>query len=130
MNASEDIFIFLTHSWLFKMADVYAIIEKARKTGKVEKGTNEVTKAIERGITSLVYVAEDVQPPEVVAHLPLLCEERKVSYIFVPSKTRLGQATGLDVGSAAACIVEAGDAAELVKEIALKVEALKKVGTA
>jgi len=110
-----------------ELADIaYEALQVARDTGKIKRGTNETTKAIERGITSLVYIAEDVQPPEVVAHLPLLCEERKVSYIFVPSKTRLGQATGLDVGSAAACIVEAGDAAELVKEIALKVEALKK----
>ena len=114
-----------------ELADIaYEALQVARDTGKIKRGTNETTKAIERGITSLVYIAEDIQPPEVVAHLPLLCEERKVSYIFVPSKTRLGQATGLDVGSAAACIVEAGDAAELVKEIAAKVEALKKGGKA
>jgi len=114
-----------------ELADIaYEALQVARDTGKIKRGTNETTKAIERGITSLVYVAEDVQPPEVVAHLPLLCEERRISYIFVPSKVRLGQATGLDVGSAAACIVEAGDAAELVKEIASKVEALKKGGTA
>ena len=29
--------------------DAYQIVEKARRTGKIEKGTNEVTKAIERG---------------------------------------------------------------------------------
>jgi large subunit ribosomal protein L7Ae len=110
-----------------ELADIaYEALQVARDSGKIRRGTNETTKAIERGITSLVYIAEDVQPPEVVAHLPLLCEERKINYIFVPSKTRLGQATGLDVGSAAACIVEAGDAGELVKEIASKVDALKK----
>ncbi len=104
----------------------YEALQVARDTGKIKRGTNETTKAIERGITSLVYIAEDVQPPEVVAHLPLLCEERKIHYIFVPNKTRLGQATGLDISSAAVCIIEAGDASELVKEITNKIEALKK----
>ncbi|MCJ7632046.1 50S ribosomal protein L7Ae [Candidatus Bathyarchaeota archaeon] len=111
-----------------ELADIaYEALQVARDTGKIRRGTNETTKAIERGITSLVYIAEDVQPPEIVAHLPLLCEERKINYIFVPNKTRIGQATGLDVGSAAACIIEAGDAGELVKEITSKIDALKKV---
>jgi large subunit ribosomal protein L7Ae len=113
-----------------ELADIaYEALQVARDSGKIKRGTNETTKAIERGITSLVYVAEDVQPPEVVAHLPLLAEERKITHIFVPSKQRLGQAVGLDVGSAAACIVEPGDASELVKEIVSKVEALKKGAT-
>jgi large subunit ribosomal protein L7Ae len=113
-----------------ELADIaYEALQVARDSGKIRRGTNETTKAIERGITSLVYIAEDVQPPEVVAHLPLLAEERKITYIFVPTKQRLGQAVGLDVGSAAACIVEPGDASELVKEIVSKVEALKKGAT-
>ena len=58
------------------MADIYSIIEKARKTGKVEKGTNEVTKAIERGTAKLVAYAADVEPKEVVQHIPLLCKEK------------------------------------------------------
>jgi large subunit ribosomal protein L7Ae len=114
-----------------ELSDIaYEALQVARDTGKIRRGTNETTKAIERGIAGLVYIAEDVQPPEVVAHLPLLCEERRINYIFVPSKNQLGQATGLNVGSAAATIVEAGDAAELVKEIATKIDALKKGATA
>ena len=45
---------------LCKMADIYNIVEKARNTGKIEKGTNEVTKAIERGTAKLVVWAGDV----------------------------------------------------------------------
>jgi large subunit ribosomal protein L7Ae len=103
----------------------YEALQIARDTGKIKKGTNETTKAVERGIAKLVYLAEDVQPPEVLAHLPLLCEERKSSYIYVPSKLKLGNSIGLEVGAAAACVVESGDAAELVKEITLKLENLK-----
>jgi large subunit ribosomal protein L7Ae len=114
-----------------ELSDIaYEALQVARDTGKIRRGTNETTKAIERGTAKLVYVAEDVQPPEVVAHLPLLCEERKTAFIFVPNKTRLGQATGLDVGSAAACILEPGDASELLKEIAQRLEILKKGGPA
>jgi large subunit ribosomal protein L7Ae len=110
-----------------ELADIaYEALQVARDTGKVKRGTNETTKAIERGIAKLVYVAEDVKPPEIVAHLPLLCDERKICCIFVPSKTRLGGSIGLDVGAAAACITEPGDSEELIKEITARIEVLKK----
>ncbi|MEM1921819.1 MAG: ribosomal L7Ae/L30e/S12e/Gadd45 family protein, partial [Desulfurococcaceae archaeon] len=48
----------------------YEALKKARETGgKIRKGTNETTKAIERGQAQLVIIAEDVDPPEIVAHL-------------------------------------------------------------
>ena len=54
-----------------ELADIaYETLQVARDTGSVRKGTNETTKAIERGIAKLVYIAEDVEPPEIVAHLP------------------------------------------------------------
>ena len=62
----------------------YEAFQIARETGKIKRGTNETTKAIERGVTKLVYIAEDVEPPEIVAHLPILCEERKIPFIYVP----------------------------------------------
>lgn len=100
-------------------------LRKARDAGKIKKGTNEVTKTVERGKALLVVIAEDVQPPEVVAHLPLLCEEKKVPYVYVSSKKSLGEAVGLEVATAAAAIVEAGDAAALVQEVAEKASALR-----
>ena len=64
----------------------YEALRKARETGgKIKKGTNETTKAIERGLAKLVLIAEDVDPPEVVAHLPLLCEEKKVPCLLYTS---------------------------------------------
>ncbi len=74
----------------------YEVLSAARETGgKIKKGTNEVTKAVERGLAKLVLIAEDVDPPEIVAHLPILCEEKGVPYVYVPSKERLGKAAGL-----------------------------------
>ena len=105
----------------------YETLRQARQTGKVRKGTNETTKAIERGIAKLVIVAEDVEPPEVVAHLPILCEERSVPYIYVPSKAQMGPSLGIDVGAASACIVEPGEAQGLLEQVISAILKLKKV---
>jgi large subunit ribosomal protein L7Ae len=104
----------------------YEALQIAAKTGNVRKGTNETTKAIERAQAKLVIIAEDVDPPEVVAHLPLLCEERKIPYVFVPSKEKVGGALGIDVGAASACIVKEGDATGLVKELVARIEQMKR----
>ncbi|RLG81708.1 MAG: 50S ribosomal protein L7ae [Thermoprotei archaeon] len=104
----------------------YEAIKKARETGgKIRKGTNETTKAVERGQAKLVLIAEDVDPPEIVAHLPLLCEEKKIPYIYVPSKKRLGEAAGIEVAAASAAIIEPAGARELVEEIIKQVQELK-----
>jgi large subunit ribosomal protein L7Ae len=103
----------------------YEALQVALDTGKVKKGTNETTKAVERGIAKLVYIAEDVQPPEVVAHLPLLCDEMRIQYIYVPSKNRLGMSINIPVGSAAASIIDPGDANDLVQEILSRLNAIK-----
>jgi ribosomal protein eL8 len=104
---------------------VLEAVKKARETGKVKKGTNETTKAVERGQAKLVVIAEDVQPEEIVAHLPLLCEEKKIPYVYVPSKKALGEACSLQVAAASAAIVDPGGAKELVDEIIKRVEGLK-----
>src|SRR3989337_2645868 len=101
-------------------------LELARDTGKIKKGTNEATKAIERGIAKLVIIGEDVNPPEIVAHIPALCDEKNTPYIFVKKQVELGAACGLSVGSGAAAIVEPGKGKELVDEVVQKVLALKK----
>ncbi|OGJ12244.1 hypothetical protein A3K62_00930 [Candidatus Pacearchaeota archaeon RBG_16_35_8] len=92
------------------MTDVYSIVEKARKTGKIEKGTNEVTKAIERGTAKLVVYAADVSPKEIVQHLPVLCNEKKVLCKEVDSKQKLGIAAGLPVSASSIVVINAGDA--------------------
>lgn len=90
--------------------DFYEIVEKARKTGKIDKGTNEVTKAIERGIAKLVVYAADVDPKEITAHLSAICKEKGIPCEEVDSKEKLGIAAGLGVKTAAVAVLEAGDA--------------------
>jgi len=105
---------------------VLQAIEMARNTGKIRKGTNESTKAIEKGIAQLVVIANDVEPKEIVMHLPALCEEKKIAYVYVPSKLELGKAAGIDVSSAAISIVEPGEGKDLLKTILKRISELVK----
>ncbi|MCX6815042.1 MAG: 50S ribosomal protein L7Ae [Candidatus Aenigmarchaeota archaeon] len=105
---------------------VYEAVTVAKSSGKIKKGVNETTKAIDRGIAKLVVMAEDVTPPEILMHLPVLCDEKKVPYVFVPSKVELGKACGIDVPTSSIAIAQEGDAKKLVNEIAEKVKSLMK----
>lgn len=104
---------------------VLKAVEMVRDGGRLAKGTNEVTKVVERGQAKLVVMAEDVQPEEILAHMPALCDEKSVPYAYVPSKADLGAAAGVKT-SASVALVEIGNAKELVDEIIAKVAALKK----
>ncbi len=95
-------------------------IEAAKAVGGLRKGTNEATKAIERGEAKLVVIAEDVDPEEIVMHMPMICGEKRVPYLYVSEKTSLGKAAGIGVGTAAVAITKPGSAESAVKEIAQK----------
>ena len=100
-------------------------LEVSRDTGKIKKGANEATKVVERGTAQLVLIGTDVEPEEVVMHLPPLCEEKGIPYIYITQQSDVGAASGLSVGSAAAAIVKAGKAKELVEEIVSQIAALR-----
>ena len=101
---------------------VYEAVEVAKTSGKIRKGTNEVTKALEKGIVKLVVVAKDVSPPEITMHLPLLAEEKNVVCVQVPSKEELGVAAGINKGAASIAIVQEGEAKDIIKEITKSVK--------
>ncbi len=95
----------------------YEAVEVARKTGKLKKGVNEVTKVVERGQAKLVVIAKDVNPQEIIMHLPVLCEEKEIPFIHVSSREELGNAAGLKVPTASVAIISEGDATNLIKEL-------------
>lgn len=101
---------------------VFEAIEVAKATGKIKKGTNETTKAIERGTAKLVAIAKDVSPPEITMHIPLLCEEKNIVCVQVPTKEELGASAGIDVGTSSVTIIQEGEAKDLVKEIISKIK--------
>lgn len=106
----------------------YDIVEKARDNGKISKGANETTKQVERGLAKLVVMAEDVTPEEVLVHMPILCEEKKIPYAYVPSKVELGNSAGLHVSTAAVAIITLGKDKTGIENIIKKVNELKKQG--
>ncbi|MEI6058510.1 MAG: ribosomal L7Ae/L30e/S12e/Gadd45 family protein [archaeon] len=89
---------------------IYDIVEKAAKTGKIDKGINEVTKAVERGVAKLAVVASDVDPKELVRHISIICKEKGIKFVEVDSKQKLGIAAGIGVPTTAVAIIEVGDA--------------------
>ena len=110
------------------ISPLYEAIREGIGSGKVKKGTNEVTKSVERSTAKLVVIAEDVDPPEVVAHLPLICDEHHIPYAFVPSQHDLGKSLGLETKSAAAVILDAGDAKHIVDQVIESLVAVRSDG--
>ncbi len=96
---------------------ILEVIESATAAKGVRKGMNETTKAIERGVAKLVVMAENVEPEEILVHVPVLCEEKVIPYAYVKDKLALGKAAGLTVPTSSIAIVDAGIKANLLKEV-------------
>ncbi len=105
---------------------VLEAVELARETGKIAKGVNEVTKSVERSQAKLVVIAEDVEPEEIVMHLPPLCDEKGVPFCYAPTKSELGRAAGIDVSCSAVSVIKEGESKKLVDEIIEKVKKLSE----
>ncbi len=99
-------------------AKILEAIEIARTSGKIRKGANEATKAIEKGLAKLVAYAADVTPKEVIMHLPLLCKEKNIPCFEISKKEDLGAAAGLGVSTAAVAIVKEGEAKAVIEALA------------
>jgi large subunit ribosomal protein L7Ae len=94
----------------------YEVIEIAKRSGKLKKGTNEVTKAVEKGTAKLVVIAADVSPKEITMHLPMMCKDKGIPCVEVPSREELGAAAGMGLGTVAVAVTDAGDAKDILKE--------------
>ena len=97
-----------------KQQDVYDLVRDISKDpdGRLKKGSNEVTKAAERGVAKMVIMAEDVNPGELLAHIPMICKEKEIPFIYVANQAELGkQIWGLDTGRrcASVAIMEHGN---------------------
>jgi large subunit ribosomal protein L7Ae len=106
---------------------LYEVVEIARDSdnGKIAKGSNEVTKVVERGHAKFVVMAEDVVPEEVLAHMPMLCDEKEIPYGYVPSKQELGSAAGLTVPTSAVAVVQPGKAKARIDDLSGKLAQVK-----
>ena len=93
---------------------VYELVQTAAKNGAVKKGSNEVTKACERGNAKFIVLAEDVNPPELLAHIPMICDEKKIPYGYVPSQEFLAKEAGMPKGvkTASLALMDIGKAGQ------------------
>jgi large subunit ribosomal protein L7Ae len=108
------------------VAKTYEALQQVKRSGSIRKGVNEVTKSIERGLATFVVIAADVTPEEVVMHLPVLCEQKKIAYSFVPKKIDLGKSIGLNVPCTAIAVEKKGAAEQAIKEIISMVTGQRK----
>ncbi|MDR0438822.1 MAG: 50S ribosomal protein L7Ae [Methanocalculaceae archaeon] len=100
-------------------------LELARDTGKIKKGANEATKAVERGIAIFVLIGADVAPEEIVMHIPGLADEKEIPFVFINKQTDVGAACGLDVGCTAVAIIKAGKGKEIIEDLIGQIRALR-----
>jgi len=102
------------------------LIQQATNYKQTKKGANEATKTLNRGISEMIIMAADAEPIEILLHLPLLCEDKNVPYVFVPSKIALGRACGVS-RPVIACSITTNEASQLksvIDGMKIKIEQL------
>ena len=101
-------------------------MQQASNYKQLKKGANEATKTLNRGISEFIVMAADTEPLEIVLHLPLLCEDKNVPYVFVPSKVALGRACGVSRSVVAASVTtnDKSQLADQIKKLKIKIEQL------
>jgi U4/U6 small nuclear ribonucleoprotein SNU13 len=92
------------------------LVQQAANYKQLRKGANEATKTLNRGISEFIIMAADAEPLEILLHLPLLCEDKNVPFVFVPNKAALGRACGVSRPVVAASITT-NEASQLKNQI-------------
>lgn len=92
------------------------LVQQAQNYKQLKKGANEVTKSLNRGHAQLVLLAADTEPLEIILHLPLLCEDKNVPYVYLKSKAALGRACGVS-RPVIACVINGEKGSPLKPQI-------------
>ncbi|GFU21981.1 NHP2-like protein 1 homolog [Nephila pilipes] len=95
---------------------ILTIVQQTSHYKQLKKGANEVTKALNRGLAEVVIMAADAKPLEILLHLPLLCEDKNVPYVFVNSKHALGRACNVS-RAVIACCVTSNEGSQLKSQV-------------
>lgn len=108
------------------VVSILDLVQQATNYKQLKKGANEATKALNRGIAEFIVMAADTEPLEILLHLPLLCEDKNVPYVFVPSKTALGRACGVS-RPVIACSVTINEGSQLKPQITSLQQSIEKL---
>ncbi|CAC9888378.1 unnamed protein product [Aureobasidium pullulans] len=82
---------------------VLKTVKKAAKQKCLKRGVKEVVKAVRKttpadpataqvAAPAIVILAADISPMDVISHIPVLCEDHNIPYVFLPSRAELGAA--------------------------------------
>eukprot|EP01132_Coremiostelium_polycephalum_P006805 gene6805-8444_t len=102
------------------------LIQQANNYHQLKKGANEVTKTVARSISEFVVLAADAEPLEIVLHITLLCEDKDIPYVFVPSKAELGRSCNVSRPVVAASVIVA-EGSQLTSQIKSVKDALDRL---
>merc|ERR1712015_34761 len=104
---------------------LYKLIKKGSKHKTfVRNGLKDVQSRIRKGEKGLVVFAGDVTPIDVMCHLPAVCEEKNLPYVYTPSRQDLGSAMGVKRGCLMVMVREHEDYKELYDELKAEIDAL------
>ncbi|CAG8771100.1 28433_t:CDS:2, partial [Racocetra persica] len=70
--------------------ELMQVVRKASRKRHCRRGVKEVVKALKKGHKGLVVIAGDISPIDIITHIPILCEDFNVPYIYIPSRADLG----------------------------------------
>jgi U4/U6 small nuclear ribonucleoprotein SNU13 len=107
-------------------AKILDLVQQSANYKQLRKGANEATKTLNRGTTDLIILAADTEPLEIILHLPLLCEDKNVPYIFVKSKMALGRACGVS-RPVVACSILSHEGSQLSSQIKELKDAIEQI---
>ena len=68
------------------------LVKHGMKDKIIRRGVKETVKALRKDKGGVVIIAADISPIDVLSHLPVLCEEKGVPYIYVKSRAEVGEA--------------------------------------
>jgi len=105
---------------------ILELVQQASNYKQLRKGANEATKTLNRGISEFIVMAADAEPLEILLHLPLLCEDKNVPYVFVRSKQALGRACGVS-RAVIACSVTVNEGSQLKPQITAIQQSIEKL---
>lgn len=125
--ADEDVpyyVTFITPSTLQDQA--LDVLEAAHETGRINFGKNDTERSIEDQQSDLVYIAEDIDPEDVVDHLPDLADKKDIPYLFIEQEDDLADAVSYGgPHCSSATIIDAGDASQELEDVITKIEELR-----
>ncbi|XP_038975085.1 H/ACA ribonucleoprotein complex subunit 2-like protein [Phoenix dactylifera] len=99
------------------------LVRRASESKCLKRGVKEVVKSIRRGQKGLCIIAGNISPIDVITHVPILCEEADIPYLYVPSKEDLATAGATKRPTCCVLILTKPTKGELEQEVKEKLQA-------